>query len=222
MDMEHCRLSLAFNRALDPRADAGQLRGAIAALQSDNVLFHQHGDGDRFVYRYPLIQYKIVDNQAMMVGLGAGAPALARLNLLELPLTIGRQEYVVEEQEMKFKRVTVGCSEKPLVYGFKSPWLALNVENSRSYRRMGTSRGRKDLLERILVANLISFSKGVGYDVAERLTCRVLEAREVDVELKGNPMIGFWGVFSVNFRIPEYIGIGKSVSRGFGTIASLA
>jgi hypothetical protein len=32
------------------------------------------------------------------------------------------------------------------------------------------------------------------------------------------PMIGFLGNFSVNFEIPDYWGIGKSVSRGFGTI----
>jgi hypothetical protein len=31
-------------------------------------------------------------------------------------------------------------------------------------------------------------------------------------------MLGFLGTFSVNFEIPDYWGIGKSVSRGFGTI----
>ena len=31
-------------------------------------------------------------------------------------------------------------------------------------------------------------------------------------------MLGFLGAFSVNFAIPDYWGIGKSVSRGFGTV----
>ena len=31
-------------------------------------------------------------------------------------------------------------------------------------------------------------------------------------------MLGFLGSFSVNFEIPVYWGIGKSVSRGFGTV----
>ncbi len=31
-------------------------------------------------------------------------------------------------------------------------------------------------------------------------------------------MTGFMGTFSVNFEIPDYWGIGKSVSRGFGTV----
>ena len=35
------------------------------------------------------------------------------------------------------------------------------------------------------------------------------------------PMLGFLGTFSVNFEIPDYWGIGKSVSRGFGTVKRL-
>jgi len=31
-------------------------------------------------------------------------------------------------------------------------------------------------------------------------------------------MLGFLGTFSVNFEIPDYWGIVKSVLRGFGTI----
>ncbi|NOX21076.1 MAG: CRISPR-associated endonuclease Cas6 [Nitrospirae bacterium] len=31
-------------------------------------------------------------------------------------------------------------------------------------------------------------------------------------------LLGFLGTFSVNFEIPDYWGIGKSVSRGFGTV----
>lgn len=32
------------------------------------------------------------------------------------------------------------------------------------------------------------------------------------------PLLSFLGTFSVNFEIPDYWGIGKSVSRGFGTV----
>jgi hypothetical protein len=30
--------------------------------------------------------------------------------------------------------------------------------------------------------------------------------------------MGFLGTFSVNFNIPDYLGLGKSVSRGFGPV----
>lgn len=38
------------------------------------------------------------------------------------------------------------------------------------------------------------------------------------VRLKGVGMMGFKGAFAVNFELPDYIDLGKSVSRGFGTI----
>ncbi|MBW2036735.1 MAG: hypothetical protein JRI41_04555 [Deltaproteobacteria bacterium] len=40
-------------------------------------------------------------------------------------------------------------------------------------------------------------------------------------KVKFTPMLGFLGTFSVNFEIPDYWGIGKSVSRGFGTVKRL-
>lgn len=47
---------------------------------------------------------------------------------------------------------------------------------------------------------------------------RLGRMKEVKTSLKGTPMLGFLGDFSVNFEIPDYWGIGKSVSRGFGTV----
>ena len=58
-------------------------------------------------------------------------------------------------------------------------------------------------------------SKGLGYTVPEPIKANI---RKVQTSLKGTPMLGFLGTFSVNFEIPDYWGIGKSVSRGFGTV----
>jgi len=61
-------------------------------------------------------------------------------------------------------------------------------------------------------------SKGLGYTVSEPIKANIINLREVSTSLKGTPMLGFLGSFSVNFEIPDYWGVGKSVSRGFGTI----
>ena len=50
------------------------------------------------------------------------------------------------------------------------------------------------------------------------IEAKIIELKEVPTKLKGTPMLGFLGTFSVNFEIPDYWGIGKSVSRGFGTV----
>jgi hypothetical protein len=41
---------------------------------------------------------------------------------------------------------------------------------------------------------------------------------ETMARLKSTLVLGFLGSFSVNFEIPDYFGLGKWVSRGFGTI----
>jgi len=38
------------------------------------------------------------------------------------------------------------------------------------------------------------------------------------VRLKKVEMAAFTGSFVTNFTIPDYFGLGKSISRGFGTI----
>ena len=74
------------------------------------------------------------------------------------------------------------------------------------------------MLERILVGNIISMSKGLGYTVPRKIEANIFDLRETHTKLKGTPILGFKGTFSVNFEIPDYWGIGKSVSRGFGTV----
>ncbi len=64
-------------------------------------------------------------------------------------------------------------------------------------------------------------SKSLGYTVPEPIKANIGNLKEVNTSLKGNPMLGFLGTFSVNFEIPDYWGIGKSVSRGFGTVVKV-
>ena len=41
--------------------------------------------------------------------------------------------------------------------------------------------------------------------------------RVINPSLKGQFMIGFVGKFTINLSLADHIGLGKSVSRGFGT-----
>jgi hypothetical protein len=222
MIIEQCCTKLIFDRPLASRVKAKDLRGSVAALHMDNELFHQHTAEEQLVYSYPLIQYKIIEGQGIVMGVGPGAAVLAGVNLLDRVLTVGNQEYSVEEQEMHIGKVSLGVNDKPIRYEFLSPWLGLNTKNYREYQRTGSRKIRKALLERILVGNVISMSKGVGYNISERISASILSAAETHISLKDTPMLGFMASFSVNFLIPDYFGIGKSVSRGFGTIRRIA
>lgn len=42
--------------------------------------------------------------------------------------------------------------------------------------------------------------------------------KAVKVNLRDKSMTGFTGIFKTNFCLPDYLGIGKSISRGFGAV----
>ena len=77
---------------------------------------------------------------------------------------------------------------------------------------------RQHLLTRkILIGNLLSASKSLGYEVPNTIKAD-LRVRPKKSVLKDTKIMTFTGTFVVNFEIPDYLGLGKSVSRGFGTV----
>jgi hypothetical protein len=72
-------------------------------------------------------------------------------------------------------------------------------------------------LEKILIGNCLSFLKEMGVFVETRLQNRA-SLNEKQTRFKNNRMIAFEGMFEINAMLPDWIGLGKQVSRGFGTI----
>ncbi|MFW9970445.1 MAG: CRISPR-associated endonuclease Cas6 [Candidatus Odinarchaeota archaeon] len=101
-------------------------------------------------------------------------------------------------------------------YKFKSPWLALNKENYIKYKNSSITE-RRELLKKILIGNILSMAKHLEYNIPDTVYADI-ELSAAKVLYKEIPMIGFKGVFEVNFLIPDYLGIGKAVSHGFGIV----
>lgn len=218
LTINQCTTRLIFDRSLNQFVSPKDLRGAISHQNRDNILFHQHANDELLIYNYPLIQYKIIEGNGVIVGLDKGAVAVANMNLLKKQLNLGNMEYTVEQQTMSFLVSCIGIHDRNREYKFLHPWLALNEKNYEKYQRLGTETKKRELLEKILVGNIISMSKGLRYTVPALIEAKIIDLKEVPTRLKGTPMLGFLGTFSVNFEIPDYWGIGKSVSRGFGTV----
>ncbi len=194
------------------------LRGFFGNLYRNRPEFHHHS-GDHFIYSHPLIQYKIVEKFALIVGLKEGSyllKAVPRLNHIELH----HQNYAILEQKLHPSTVSCGLTSESIHYRFATPWVALNERNHAEYLRI---KHRKelvsDLLRRILVGNLLSMCKSLRY-VVERKIEAVLYLKECEkVKIKqGVEMVAFTGEFKVNFNIPDFWGIGKSSARGYGTV----
>ncbi len=200
------------------RGTPDKLRGFFAERFGEYTLIHQHLDDEKLLYKIPLIQYKILDGKPFVLGINDGADILQKIYEDIDYLKIGSSEYNITEKTIVLRTDYFGIGDTGIHYTFLTPWLALNEKNYEKYQKLGTWAKKKELLEKVLVGNIISMSKGLGYNVSEPIRANIIKLKEVNTKLKGTPMLGFLGQFSVNFEIPDYWGIGKSVSRGFGTV----
>ncbi len=219
MKVLSCVVHLHFNDSTDDLdIQSKDLRGAIAGLCQNEILLHQHLEDGALKYNYPLVQYKYISGNCLIIGIDEGAKVINNLNLIGETVTFFRQEFRILKKDVSFQELPYGTTNIMTSYSFLTPWLALNEKNYEQYQKLGTWAKKKELLEKILIGNIISMSKSLGYTVPEPIKANIGQMKEVQTKLKGTPMLGFLGTFSVNFEIPNYWGIGKSVSRGFGTI----
>ena len=213
MDLKILSLTLTSTRPI--QESGAQLRGFFATKFNEYSLLHQH-DADKLIYRYPMVQYKMVNRKPTVLGINEGAEVLKEIYDEYDKITLNGNEYEIVERGITYKKEDFGISEKLVKYDFISPWFALNQENYRKYIASEKEQ-QAALLNKTLVGNILSMSKYLDYQVPEKIKCHI-EVKEQSSSLKGNEIIAFRGSFVTNFQIPDLLGLGKSVSRGFGTV----
>jgi CRISPR-associated protein Cas1 len=208
---------LRFPRPLAP-GEASQLRGYCGTAFADEVLLHHHNADGSLRYDYPRVQFKVLDYAAHLIGLAEGADLVTRLWGEVDAARLGTEELPVLESTLARRRELVGEAAEAITYRLRTPWLGLNQDNHRAYEANPDPAARRALLARVLVGNCLSLAKAFGYRVSSRLSADGAGLRPWTTRLKGVLMRGFVGTFRVNFHIPDRAGVGKSVSRGFGTV----
>ena len=63
-------------------------------------------------------------------------------------------------------------------------------------------------------------SKTLGYTVPDTIKCDI-DVISLQNQYKDQEITTFCGGFMTNFCIPDYLGIGKSISKGYGTVRKL-
>jgi hypothetical protein len=215
IDVVDCELRLSRPVAA---GEASLLRGYLGRTFEEEVLLHHHHPDGGLVYNYPRVQFKVLDRTAHLIAVGEGCPLATRL-WAEVGLTrIGVEDLAVLESRLSRRREPLGEAAGPIAYCFRTPWLGLNQGNHRRYLGLTGPAERRALLARILVGNCLAVAKSFGHRVVGRLTADAGGLRPWTTRFKGVVMQGFVGTFRVNFHLPDRVGIGKSVSRGFGTL----
>ena len=200
-------------------ADAVRLRGAVAGAAPEADALHNHA-GDGFLYRYPMVQYKVLSGHPAVLAAEEGIDPLLAAILPLRQMTLGQQTWDAAHLEIVRQRETIGDADRLLYYRFATPWLALNQENYRRWQE-ADEKSRLVLLQRVLAGNILSMAKAFAVTI-EGFLSPELDLAPTEVFYKGEQMLAFSGRFAVAARLPEAFGLGKGAARGFGCAIPMA
>jgi len=212
-------IRLKWPHAIEGPPRAHQLRGAISSSFPQEPIFHQH-EGDKFVYRYPLVQYRWERTAGIVVGINEGAERIVKMPWLDLSLQLAEHKLVVADAEIYYKKAPFGVSDKLECYSFLSPWVPFNQENYPKYQKLPPEEQRQER-DRMLVAQLLSSLRGLKIDFPGRLYAAFELNRVVVAPYKDQALTGFLGHFFTNVILPDHFAIGRSVSHGYGWLVKV-
>ena len=170
---------------------------------------------DKFLY--PRIQVKILNEQIYLVGIKDGAdPVLEMIKELELlnfgNITFNILEKDVEESVDQFKHV-----DQLLTYRFVSPWVALSKNTQNRYKLL-KNKDRIAFLNRLLGQNIVFLAREMGVELNEKVYTKLRLDSLSPKPVYENGWGSFSGEFQTNFVLPNYIGVGNGITRGYGAI----
>lgn len=197
--------------------DAHKLRGYFGEyFKEQSPLLHNHYEDGTARYKYPLVQYKVINHVPMLLGLNEGGELLTSLFLKINEIILAGVTLPIYSKNISQLQVETGIVDDLVGYKFANYWMALNSENHKEYLHLSPDE-QKTKLNQVLRNNILSFFKGVGIWIDEKILVKGNFSPRSS-NFKANKMIVFEGNFVSNVSLPEYIGIGKSVSRGFGAV----
>lgn len=219
-------LLVSFDLPIHP-AQIPQWRGAfieLAGIERDT--FHNHDNGrvgannkDFYHYRYPLIQYRMVQGNAAIFAINEGVEVLEKV-LLEKDWEINWRGSV---RSLNVETVQTGehilrMLNTPKAYRLKK-WLGLNQKNYETWLKCDGLIEEVALLEKILATNLLMTCTSFGWRLPQRLEVRITKIhKEQWVRCHGDRMLAFSLTFKANIALPALLATGKSVSLGFGWV----
>jgi len=211
-----------------PRIKAYELpafRGAVAdKVGREHEWFHNHdnseGEGSRYHYRYPLVQYRRFEGRPGLLLLGEGVhQAMHFFAQADWSVSFTRDDKRLEVAEMKRHEGQIGLAGRRQRYRLQD-YLAFNQKNYEAYQRAKGLRERAALLEKALVGHVLSMATGLGFRFPQRFELALTDILgQHTVSLSGNKMLAFELEFEADAELPPMAGLGRGVSRGFGTLS---
>ena len=170
---------------------------------------------DRFLY--PRVQVKILNEQVYMIGIHEGVDPIVELaGRLDI-LDFGNITFQVFDTEVDVKDDQFRAVDRLIRYRLLTPWVALNQMTGNRYRFLNNME-RVGFLNRLLGQNIVFLSREMGVELQDKIFTKVnltsMFPKPVDERNWG----AFSGEFRTNFLLPNYLGIGNGITRGYGAV----
>lgn len=212
-------LTIKFNNFIK-REELPFFRGAIIkSIDPENsILFHNH-DGNKLLYKYPLVQYKRINQKAAIVCIEEGTDAIGHFfNNKSMICNIGNREVCLELDIIKADQVTIQIWETLFTYRIRK-WIPFNKDNYNDFLKLEGITEKSNFLEKILIGNILTFAKGINYTVEKEIIVKIIQIDEPkSIIYKDIKLMSFDLIFKTNISLPNYIGLGKGVSLNNGVI----
>ncbi len=199
---------------------AYQVKGVFMKQYPDSPAIPMLDGRYRNKFLYPRVQVKILNEQIYIVGIKDGAdPVLKMTKELELlnfgNITFNIKDVDIEESVDQFEHV-----DQLLRYQFVSPWVALSKHTQNRYKFLKND-DRIAFLSRLLGQNIVFLAREMEVDLKEKVYTKLILDSLFPKPAYENNWASFSGEFQTNFVLPNYIGLGNGITRGYGAIHGL-
>ncbi len=201
------------------RFSADELRSFFADKVAEYTALHKNNTS-AFIHRYPVLQCKQIKNSVLVIGISQGADCLVGLSRDQMILGRGESICRITSRDTAIREEVFGIADSLFTYEFLTPWLALNQQYAKKFYDLKGKAERDAFMQKLLTTHLQTLARSLDYPLPEAVTCTA-HVRFERERIAGENVIVFRGKFQTNLRIPDYLGIGRSVSKGYGTIREI-
>ena len=171
-------------------------------------------------FLYPRVQVKILNEQIYFIGIGEGVEPIKDLLKNLKSLDFGNITFEISDTEIEKSSNRFHPSSKHVRYRFITPWVALNQATGKKYRYL-KNKDKVNYLNKLLGQNIVFISRELGIELEENIFTKINLSTLLPKTLEENNWAAFDGEFETNFILPNYIGIGNGITRGYGTLHGL-
>jgi hypothetical protein len=120
-------------------------------------------------------------------------------------------------EELHVHQFDIRVMETINTYSIKN-WIALNDSNHKAYIE-GSPTEKIEILEKSLAGHIVSFTKGIDYKPETRFEVKLNGFPQTHpVKIKKMTTMGFNVDSKTDLFLPNFIGLGKGVSKGYGVV----